>query len=266
MSPAQSPSCASNPRTYSYGGLYRSGFLHINTFRSRVDEESSVTRKRVEDVTKHKLPTYQAAAVVSTVLSGVESQLLVFFKSSPNSTQQPTPAILECLLLLTYVALIFSMSATISSLVLTENFGNIPMLVARFRENITTPRFETASFEARLSDDITPRRWRWIEWHWLFTLLVSMLCLPAQILLYIWMQEGGSIRAAVSVTSVFAMLPLLHFIPITWDFPQDKRKHESTLLPVSYAGPWASSLGSSVLPVSFPQVSHLAPPASQLSY
>ena len=96
----------------------------------------------------------------------MESQLLVFFKSSPNSTQQPVPAILEYLLLLTYVALIFSVSATISSLVLTENFGNVPMLVERFREKvITTPSFETASLQARLHDDITPRRWRWIEWH-----------------------------------------------------------------------------------------------------
>ncbi len=64
VSPAQSPSCTGNPRTYSYGGLYRSGFLHINTFRSgsRADEQSCM--KRVEDVTKYKLPTYQAAAVV----------------------------------------------------------------------------------------------------------------------------------------------------------------------------------------------------------
>ncbi|KAN0129129.1 hypothetical protein V8E53_013000, partial [Lactarius tabidus] len=148
----------------------------------------------------------------SSVLSGVESQLLVFFKSSPTSTQQPVPAIFELLLLLTYVALIFSVSATISSLVLTENFGNVPVLVARFRAKakfITSQKFERAYVQTSPSDDITPRRWRWIEWHWLSTLLVSVLCLPAQILLYIWMQEGGCIRAAVSIASVFAMLPLL---------------------------------------------------------
>ncbi|KAF8266946.1 hypothetical protein EI94DRAFT_1802339 [Lactarius quietus] len=271
MSPPQSPSCTSGSRTFSYGGLYKSGFLHIRT-GSRLDDESTMTRERVEDSTKHKLPNYQAAAVVSTVLSGVESQLLVFFKSSPNSTQQPAPAIFEFLLLLTYVALIFSISATISSLVLTENFGNVPMLVARFREkvkHITTSKFETAYLQARLRDDITPRRWRWIEWHWLFTLLVSVLCLPAQILLYIWMEEGDGIRAAVSVTSVFAMLPLLHFLPITWYIPKGKRKGEYPFLPVSYAGHCASSLGSGVLsaPVSFPQVPHIrvALPASQLN-
>lgn len=279
MSPAQPPSCTGIPRTYSYsesyGGLNASRFLHINNFRSgsRVNEEGATTRKRVEDFAQCKLPTYQAAAVVSSVLSGVESQLLVFFKSSPNSAQQPVPAIVEFLLLLTYVALIFSVSATISSLVLTENFGNVPVLVARFREkvkSVTTPKFETAYLQANRSDDITPRRWRWIEWHWLFTLLVSVLCLPAQILLYIWMQEGGCIRAAVSLASVFAMLPLLHFLPIPWHFRKDKRKYESPLLPLAYASHCASSLGSGVLPapVSFPQVPHiaLALPASHINY
>ena len=164
------------------------------------------------------------------------------------------------------------------------------MLVARFREkvkSVTTPKFETAYMQTRLSDDITPRRWAWIEWHCthhtmsprkqlifrppgLFTLLVSVLCLPAQILLYIWMQEGAYIRAAVSATSIFAMLPLLHFLPIRWRFPKDKRKYEYPFLPLSYAGQYASSLSSGILPapVSFPQVPHiaLALPAPHFDY
>ncbi len=41
-----------------------------------------------------------------------------------------------------------------------------------------------------------------------------MLCLPAQILLYIWTQERNVIKVAVSVAGVFAMLPILHFLPI----------------------------------------------------
>ena len=68
MSPAQPPSFASNPRAYSesYGSLNQPGFLHINNFRSfsRVNGEGTATSKRVEDFTKYKLPTYQAAAVV----------------------------------------------------------------------------------------------------------------------------------------------------------------------------------------------------------
>jgi hypothetical protein len=41
-----------------------------------------------------------------------------------------------------------------------------------------------------------------------------VLCLPAQILLYVWTQEKIAIRAAVSVAGVFAMLPILHFLPV----------------------------------------------------
>ena len=53
-----------------------------------------------------------------------------------------------------------------------------------------------------------------------------MLCLPAQILLYIWNQERGSIRAAISVVGVFAMLPLLHFFPIFWRGMGAQEKHD----------------------------------------
>ena len=58
----------------------------------------------------------------------------------------------------------------------------------------------------------------------LFTLIASVLCLPVQIFLYIWMFERDFIRAAVSVAGVFAMLPLLHFLPIPSRNMRDKRR------------------------------------------
>lgn len=81
---------------------------------------------------------------------------------------------LQYLLVLTYIALIFSVSATISSLVLTKNFGNVPLLVARSQEKIQgagTPEFGIPSFQARSNDDIAPRRWRWAECHCVFAAL-----------------------------------------------------------------------------------------------
>ncbi|KAI0300019.1 hypothetical protein B0F90DRAFT_1817817 [Multifurca ochricompacta] len=268
MSPIQTPVCTRNAQIRANVGLNGTQFLHVDTFFRRglpSDDDNSLTNRRVESVTKYKLPTYQAAAVVSTVLAGVESQFLVFFKSSPDFTQESKPAMLQYLLVLTYIALIFSVSATISSLVLTENFGNVPMLVSRFREklkSITNPGFETASFlQSSFGDAIAPRRWRWIEWHWLFTLVISVLCLPAQILLYIWMQERDGIRVTVSVAGVFAMLPLLHFLPIPEDYGR------SAFPPLLFPG-WVGSPGASVLPVpvSFPQVTQTAPPASQIGF
>ena len=147
------------------------------------------------------------------------------------------PVILQYILVLTYIALIFSVSTTINSLILTRYFGNIPMLVERFQEktrSVTLPSSEFPSDRNRSREYITPWGWRLLECHctydgllapaaetltseWplagLFTLVISVLCLPAQILLYIWTQEKCAIRAAVSVAGVFAMLPILHFLP-----------------------------------------------------
>ena len=103
----------------------------------------------------------------STVLAGIESQLLVFFKTSPDFIQLKEPVMLQYLLVLSYIALIFSVSATISSLVLTRN---IPRLAGRLREKIRGTAkcgFDVPPFQTELSDasGIIPRRWRWIEWH-----------------------------------------------------------------------------------------------------
>lgn len=192
MSPVQEPVCTADyPRTRIDAALIRAEFLHPDSFDpgTFLEEGDAAMRKRAENVSQHKLPTYQAAAVVvrmaysdptydadtifllssqSTVLAGVESQLLVFFKSSPNSTQQPVPVILQYLLILTYIALIFSVGATINSLILTRAFGNVPMLVGRLQEKISSvalPTIESPPIRKRSSDNIIPWRWRLLEGH-----------------------------------------------------------------------------------------------------
>jgi hypothetical protein len=47
----------------------------------------------------------------------------------------------------------------------------------------------------------------------LFMLVVSVLCLPAQIFLILWMHERDAIRGIVFIAGVFAMLPLLYVFP-----------------------------------------------------
>jgi hypothetical protein len=79
---------------------------------------------------------------------------------------------LQYLLVLTYIALIFGVSATISSLVLTRNFGDVRRLVGRLRGRINDTSIAMRELEipphlTRTNDahDIAPRRWKWIEWH-----------------------------------------------------------------------------------------------------
>ena len=109
------------------------------------------------------------------------------------------------------------------------------MLVERLQEEKIRSVALPASEFKRPRDDIASWRSRLLECHctydelralvavpltfsWqlagLFMLAISVLCLPAQILLYIWTQEKVAISAAVSVAGVFAMLPILHFLPI----------------------------------------------------
>jgi len=192
MSPVQEPVCTTDsPRTRIDAALIRAEFLHPDPFYpgTFLEEKEAATRKPVADVSQYKLPTYQAAAVVvrmvysdsicdadpvfllsmqSTVLAGVESQLLVFFKSSPQFTQQPVPVILQYLLVLTYIALIFSVSTTMNSLILTRTFGNVPMLAGRSQEKISSvalPTFKSPPVRKRSSDDIAPWQCRLLEGH-----------------------------------------------------------------------------------------------------
>lgn len=67
MPPIQAPVCAHKTRIRADVALNGTELLHNDTLfhhRSLLDEENSVTSRRVESVAKYKLPTYQAAAVV----------------------------------------------------------------------------------------------------------------------------------------------------------------------------------------------------------
>jgi hypothetical protein len=97
------------------------------------------------------LSTFQSAATVvrktkffrtsklifkpqSGLLAAVTAQLLVFFRTNDafgaNGDQKDHPK-REAVLTLTYVALILSIGATLSSLILTDEFSDIPIRAAR---------------------------------------------------------------------------------------------------------------------------------------
>ena len=78
-----------------------------------------------------------------------------------------------------------------------------------------------------------------------------MMCLPAQIFLYIWTHERDAIRIVISVAGVFAMLPLLHFLPRPSRSTQDKVRFIAS--PFSRGKrPENSSPGDPILRATFP--------------
>lgn len=67
MSPAQAPVCTTDyPRTRRDAALIRTEFPHPDAFYSgaSLEKENAAMRKRAENFSQNKLPTYQAAAVV----------------------------------------------------------------------------------------------------------------------------------------------------------------------------------------------------------
>ena len=66
----------------------------------------------------------------SGLLAAISAQMAVFFKTDGTFDQKDDPR-KEAILTLAYVALILSIGATISSLILTDKFADIPIRAAR---------------------------------------------------------------------------------------------------------------------------------------
>jgi hypothetical protein len=83
--------------------------------------------------------TYQAcrssaAALIlftqGALFAAIESQLLTFVKAIDPKKIEPSSAGFQALLILTYAAFFFSVSATVSSLILTDEYGELDLRAA----------------------------------------------------------------------------------------------------------------------------------------
>ncbi|KAI0249016.1 hypothetical protein BJV78DRAFT_1094989, partial [Lactifluus subvellereus] len=153
------------------------------------------------------LSTCQTAATASGLFAVVEAVLLTFIKDPVHYTHPHTRAARQALLAFSYSALFFSSSATISSLVLTDEFGEIPVRASRKADPIKQGLFDSSS--ASLLEVYGARRsWRWVMWHWLFSLTAAVACLVTQVLIYVWIEEPFSVQITVSCVAGFGVLPL----------------------------------------------------------
>ncbi|KAI0313513.1 hypothetical protein OF83DRAFT_526452 [Amylostereum chailletii] len=154
-----------------------------------------------------------SAAVICGLLAVTESQLLVFVKDEKNFPQSYSEAQMKALLVLTYGALVFCISGAMSSFVLIDEFSGMQVRAARMG-SIGSPVGTVLSsdfgvlrmFGARTS-------LKWVMYHWLFSVLASVLCTVAQVTMYVWLQESPAIQITVSIIVAFALLPLLYLVP-----------------------------------------------------
>ncbi|KAG8791375.1 hypothetical protein FRC12_009318 [Ceratobasidium sp. 428] len=161
------------------------------------------------------LTTFQTASVISALLAVIESILLFLIHGSSSErfdTENPGG---KALLVLNYLAFFFGISATFSSLLLTDEFGEIHVRASQ-RESALEPLDQVV-----INEDVSKLLTRYgarritgpLIWHWIIMLLGGFLALVGQLLLYIWLVEAKPIAIGMSCVTGFALLPLLSIIP-----------------------------------------------------
>ncbi|KAF8469886.1 hypothetical protein DFH94DRAFT_697213 [Russula ochroleuca] len=158
------------------------------------------------------LATYQISTVVAALFVVVEVHLLTFVKDASNYPKEADKSARHALLIFTYSALFFCLGATISGLILTDQFGELPVRASRKKDPIQQGVFDSGALDL-LRTYGAKRSWIWVMWHWLFSLVAGTISLITQVLLYVWVEESNSVRITLTFISLFAVLPLLHLVP-----------------------------------------------------
>lgn len=158
------------------------------------------------------LSTYQSSTVVAGLFAVVEVHLLSFVKNEANFHRSVGNNAKHALLVFTYLALFFCISAAVSGLILTDEFGELPVRASRKRDPIQQGLFDSGTLDL-LQSYGAKRSWIWIMWHWVVSLIAGIISLITQLLIYIWLEESNSVRITLSILTVFAILPLVHLIP-----------------------------------------------------
>jgi hypothetical protein len=91
-------------------------------------------------------------------------QLLSFFKNDANFHRSVENSAMHALLIFTYLALFFSISAAVSGLILTDEFGALPVRASRKSDPIQQGLFDSGTLDL-LQSYGAKRSWIWIMWH-----------------------------------------------------------------------------------------------------
>ncbi|KAH9035756.1 hypothetical protein EDB85DRAFT_2143508 [Lactarius pseudohatsudake] len=160
------------------------------------------------------LATYQSSTVVAGLLAAVEVRLLSFVKNDANFDRNVENSAKDALLIFTYLGLFFGVSAAVSGLILTDDFGELPVRASRQRDSIESGLFDSGTSEL-LQSFGARRSWIWVMWHWLFSLIAGTVSLIIQVLIYVSLEESKPVMITLTVITVFAVLPLVYLVPLS---------------------------------------------------
>ncbi|KAH9018217.1 hypothetical protein EDB83DRAFT_2320969 [Lactarius deliciosus] len=162
------------------------------------------------------LATYQSSTVMAGLSAVIEVHLLSFIKIDANPHRNVVGNSANmAFLIFTYLGLFFSVSAAVSGLILMVHFGQLPVWAARARHTpLEFGLFDNGTREL-LQSYGAKRSWIWAVRYWLFSLIAGTVSLIIQLLVYVWLEESKPVRIALTVIVAFAVLPLVHLIPLS---------------------------------------------------
>jgi hypothetical protein len=110
----------------------------------------------------HKTKPYTRNQAALFVL--VEVHLLSFVKDESHYSRHTDKSARHALLIFTYTALFFGLSATVSGLILTDEFGELPVRASRKKDPIQEGVFDSNALDLLRSYG-AKRSWIWVMWH-----------------------------------------------------------------------------------------------------
>lgn len=160
--------------------------------------------------------TFQSASIIAALFAVIESILLFFFSNISPERLNRESAGGQALLVFTYLAFFLSLSATFSSLLLTDELGEVHVRASQRTSWLGSNETVVQQDPGKLLDHYGARKtWRPVMWHWFIMILLGYLCVIGQLLTYVWIMESKAVGIAMSCVASVCLLPLLSLLPLS---------------------------------------------------
>ncbi|KAF9256335.1 hypothetical protein L218DRAFT_219184 [Marasmius fiardii PR-910] len=164
----------------------------------------------VDAAQKRRIMLLKAGAVTSSILTLVSVQLMIFYTSllTDSGLYQTQYHSSLALTILSYCSFFLNLTAISVSILLLSRLGNLPNDASR-RDNEHLPQ---TGYLSRCSEQKILRlytldpAWRFLVYYWIICSSLGTACLPAQIMLYIWMVEALVVKVVITALVGIACL------------------------------------------------------------
>ncbi|KAK0223183.1 hypothetical protein IW262DRAFT_1295022 [Armillaria fumosa] len=158
--------------------------------------------------------TCSSAAVVTSLLAGVAAGLLSVINdvvSDADFKQTANPHAVAALQVTSFGAIILNASATITSLLLIDELGDLPDIASADPDKVP------AGFIDKSKDLLVyygmKKTWTWTRWHWIVSLILGAWCLFAQVVVFVCISQTKAVKVIVTIAAIYAVLLMCRLLP-----------------------------------------------------